>query len=113
MNYRFYRLLLQNRKRDADSMLKAHLPLKAMTITLGEWSFGGHDPVMVFEFLTRLTEEVDLNQFSEAQALATLPRFCPASPIQDTVPQEEAPVQEAYAPGRKPCITYYERTQPP
>ena len=36
MNYRFYRLLLQNRRRDADAMLKAHSRLKAMAITLGE-----------------------------------------------------------------------------
>ena len=34
---------------------------------------------MVFEFLTRLTEEADLNQLSEAQAFATLPRFLSGS----------------------------------
>lgn len=79
MNYRFNRLLLDNRKRDVDSMLEGHYSLKAMPVTLCDWNFDGHDPVMIFEFHTRLTEEAELNQLSYEQAFATLPLFLSGS----------------------------------
>ena len=75
MNYRFYRLIKRAHQRSADSMIVAHRRLTAMTLTLGEWKFDGRDPILIFQFLTRLTEEADLNQLTEAQAFATLPRF--------------------------------------
>lgn len=50
-----------------------------MPVTSCGWTFDGHDPIMVFESLTRLTQEADLNQKTEAQASATLHRFLTGS----------------------------------
>ncbi len=79
-NYRYYRLLRQDRNRDAGAMLDANKKLKALALTLGSsWKFDGSDPILVFQFLTRLTEEADLVGMTEAQLFAALPRFLTGS----------------------------------
>ncbi len=76
MNYRFYRLLKRDRRRDASVMLDANKRTKALTLALGsKFHFSGEDPILVFSFLTRLVEEADLNGLSEAQLYTALPRF--------------------------------------
>jgi len=76
MNYRYYRLLETEHERDAQTLIDALKRQKALTIALGsDFKFDGSDPIMVFAFLTRLTEEADLNNLTEAQAFALLPRY--------------------------------------
>ncbi len=48
-NYRYYRLLRQDRTRDAGAMLDSNKKLKALALTLGStWKFNGDDPILVF-----------------------------------------------------------------
>ncbi len=76
MNYRYYRLLKRRATRDADAMIDGQRRLKALQRSLDSVpKFDGKDPIMVFAFLTRFTEEADLNGLTEAQALVALPRF--------------------------------------
>ncbi len=76
MNYRFYRLQKRRASRDADAMIDGQRRLKALQRSLDSVPrFDGKDPILVFAFLTRFTEEADLNGLTEAQALLALPRF--------------------------------------
>ncbi len=76
MNYRFYRLLKRRASRDAEAMIDGQRRMKALQRSLDSQSkFDGKDPILVFAFLTRFTEECDLNGLTEAQALVALPRF--------------------------------------
>ena len=75
MNYRYYRLMKRSHRRDANVMLDANKRMNSLSMTLGEHKFSGQDPVLVFDFLTRFTEEADLNRMSEAQAFISLPRY--------------------------------------
>ena len=76
MNYRFYRLLEISHERDAQALIEALKRQKALAIALGsDFKFDGSDPILVFAFLTRLTEEANLNNLTEAQAFALLPRY--------------------------------------
>ncbi len=79
LNYRYYRLIRREQRRDANTMLEASKRLKALTLALGDCKFNGQDPVQVLGFLTRLTEEADLNGMSESQIYAILPRFLSGS----------------------------------
>ena len=76
MNYRYYRLLKRRATRDADAMIDGQRRIKALQRSLeAQAKFDGKDPILVFPFLTRFTEEADLNGLTEAQALVALPRF--------------------------------------
>ena len=76
MNYRYYRLLEISHERDAQALIEALKRQKALPVALGnDFKFDGSDPILVFAFLTRLTEEADLNNLTEAQAFALLPRY--------------------------------------
>ena len=76
MNYRYYRLIKQSRRRGANSTLDAAKRFKALSLALdNQTKFDGTDPMTVFEFLTRVTEEADLNGFDEGQLFPTLPRL--------------------------------------
>ena len=67
MNYRFYRLLKRRASRDADAMIDGQRRLKALQRSLdGQSKFDGKDPILIFSFLTRFTEECDLNGLTEA-----------------------------------------------
>lgn len=57
-------------------MIDVQHRMKALHCSLDSVSrFDGKDPILVFAFLTRFTEEADLNGLTEAQALVALPRF--------------------------------------
>ena len=76
MNYRYYRLLNRRATRDADSTNDGQRRLKALQRCLeSQEKFDGKDPIFVFAFLTRFTEEADLKGLTEAQALVAIPRF--------------------------------------
>ena len=75
MNYRYYRLLRCDHHRDTQTMLDANTRIKSLMISLGDFKFSGQDPILIFDFLTRITEEADINQMTEAQAFVALPRF--------------------------------------
>ena len=76
MNYRYYRLHKRSAALGTDVMIDGQRRLKALQRSLEATSkFDGKDPIMVFAFRTRFTEEADLNGLTEAQALVALPRF--------------------------------------
>ena len=76
MNYRYYRLLEISHERDAQALIDALKRQKALALALGnDFKFDGSDPILVFLFLIRLTEEADLNNRTEAQAFAPFPRY--------------------------------------
>lgn len=75
-NYRYYRLLNREDRRDAHVMMDAKRRIKAVKLAVGEsFKFTGDDPVMVFAFLTRLTEEAGLKWMTDSQIFAAIPRF--------------------------------------
>lgn len=94
-------------------MLKSQSRLKmnAVSITLGDWRFDWHDPIMVFKFLTQLTDEADLNQLTEKQDFATLPHFLSATAENiDIGRRQVTPTNEAQSTRWRPFSTFYVRT---
>lgn len=80
MDYRYYRLSKRRATRNADAMIDGQRRSKALQRCLvSESKFSGQDPILLFAFLTRFTEEADLNGLTEAQALVALPRFLEGS----------------------------------
>lgn len=75
LNYRYYRLLRLDTRRDTRTMLDTSTRIKALQLTMSDSKFSGSDPILIFDFLTRLTEEADINQMTEGQALIALPYF--------------------------------------
>ena len=75
MNYRYYRLQRRNTGRSAESTIALRKHIKSLDITMKNYAFDGSDPIRVFEFLTRLTEEADTIGMSEAQAFLALPHY--------------------------------------
>jgi hypothetical protein len=49
--------------------------IKNLELTLKERKFDGSDPILIFDFLGRLTEECDTLKMSEGQAFIALPHF--------------------------------------
>ncbi len=75
MNYRYYRLLRRNTGRTADSTIAVRKHLKSLDVTMKDYKFDGTDPVLVFDFLTRLAEEADAIGMNESQAFMALPHY--------------------------------------
>lgn len=75
MNYRYYLLKRLSHKRDSSLTLDPNKRLRSLKMTLDEWKFAGTDQIVVLDFLTRFTEEADLNSLTEGQAFISLPRF--------------------------------------
>ncbi len=75
MNYRYYSLLSRNAGRSSESTIAVHKHIKSLDITMKDYKFDGTDPVMVFDFLTRLTEEADTIGMTESQAFLALPHY--------------------------------------
>ena len=46
-------------------MLDAQRRMKSLNVTLGEHKFSGSDPILIFDFLMRFTEEADMLGMSE------------------------------------------------
>lgn len=75
MNYRYYKLALRRSGRSAESTIAVRKHIKSLDITMKDYKFDGSDPVMVFDFLTRLTEEADTIGMTEPQAFHALPHY--------------------------------------
>jgi len=75
MSYRYYRLSHTSQRRSFTSTTRLHKMIKNLELTLKERKFDGSDPILVFDFLGRLTEECDTLKMSEGQAFIALPHF--------------------------------------
>jgi hypothetical protein len=75
MSYRYYRLNKTSHTRDHARTHQLHRLLKNLELSFKDSKFTGKDPVLIFDFLTRMVEECDTLGMSEAQAYMALPHF--------------------------------------
>ena len=75
LSYRYYRLQKTNANRSNASTTRLHKTLKNLELTMKEHKFSGEDPILVFDFLSRLVEEADTNGMSEGQLIVCLPHL--------------------------------------
>lgn len=75
MDYRYYRLHNLGSRRSSDSTIAIRKHIKSLDVTMKDYKFDGSDPVLVFDFLTRLTEEADTIGMTESQAYIALPHY--------------------------------------
>jgi len=75
MSYRYYRLRKTKQTRDHARTTQLHKLLKNLDLSFRESKFSGQDPILIFDFLTRMVEECDTLGMSEAQSFMALPHF--------------------------------------
>lgn len=75
MNYRYYRLKSPDNSRTSTQTGNVHRLIKSMNLSMSEFKFDGTDPILVFDFLTRMVEEADTLKMTEAQAYLALPHY--------------------------------------
>ena len=75
MSYRYYRLRKTTHTRDHARTTQLHKLLKNLDLSFRESKFSGQDPILIFNFLTRMVEECDTLGMSEAQAFMALPHL--------------------------------------
>ena len=59
MSYRYYRLQKKAHTGDHARMTQLHSLLKNLDLSFRERKFSGQDPILIFDFLTRMVEECD------------------------------------------------------
>lgn len=81
MSYRYYRLIDEHQQLRQTPPTAVHKYLKELKLVMDSHKFSGKDPILIFDFLTRLMEETDKLLMSEDQAYILLPQFftCPAA----------------------------------
>lgn len=55
--------------------MQKRLRIKDLKLTTDDHSFDGSDPILVFDFLTRMVAECDNPSIGEAQAILVLTKF--------------------------------------
>lgn len=65
----------EQQKLRASSLKPVEKYLTELTLVMDNHKFSGKDPILIFDFLTRLVEETDKLQMSEDQANMLLPQF--------------------------------------
>ena len=75
LSYRYYRLHKTNANRSSATMTRLHKTLKNLELTMREYKFSGEDPILIFDFLSRLVEEADTNSMTEGQLMVCLPHM--------------------------------------
>lgn len=75
MSYRYYRLMRTDHRRNADANNNLSRLLKSLDLTFKEHKFSGSDPILVFDFLTRIVEEADMLGMTEGQLFVLLPHM--------------------------------------
>ena len=75
MSYRYFRLRKMAQTRDRARKSQFLKLLKNLDLSFSERKFSGRDPILIFDFLTRMVEECDTLGMSEAQEFMALPHF--------------------------------------
>ena len=75
MSYRYYRLTRYRGGRDSASTGELRRHIKSLELTMKDYRFSGEDPILIFDFLSRMVEECDILGLTEAQAYVVLPQF--------------------------------------
>lgn len=75
MSYRYYRLYKIDQRRNAEATSKLSRLLKSLDLTFREHKFSGAEPILVFDFLTRIVEEADMLSITEGQLFVLLPHL--------------------------------------
>ena len=101
---RYYRLRKTAHNSDHVRTKKLHRLLKFLDLSSGQGIFSGEDPILIFEFLTRMVEKFDTLGMSEGQTLIDLPHF-----LSDSARCKVAQEQVKSLAGRKACSIYCKR----
>lgn len=75
MSYRSYQFFKTDQRRNAEATNNLSRLLKSLDFTFKEHKFSGAEPILVFDFLTRIVEEADMLNISEGQLFVLLPHL--------------------------------------
>ena len=68
MSYRYYCLTRYRGGNDSASTGELSRHLKSLELTMKDYRFSGEDPILIFDFLSRIMEECKILELTEANA---------------------------------------------